>query len=250
MFKKITFSILTSVILFLFLGCSKDIEEYNKPAVYWYGKIVESISDNNLDMADDYFTSLQGEHTGSPLLPEATLILAMAHLHEEEYLLSEYFFDEYVKRFANLSEKEFAQYMKIKAKYKALPNVRRDQMLIQSTLEDCQKFKRVYPNSIYFYAVDTIATNLYMAEASLNKMISDLYVRIDKPRSAKYYEQKNPQPWIEYKDVQKENIPWYSRWFVGDGSASWYGFLIPDTRSVVSRNSVLYDENTTNEKVN
>lgn len=37
--------------------------------------------------------------------------------------------------------------------------------------------------------------------------------------------------------------PWYSAWFEGNGKGSWYGFLIPDTQSVVSRNSVQEDEN-------
>jgi len=65
----------------LFSACSKEVDEYNKPALYWYSKIIESISNGNYDKADDYYSSLQGEHIGSPLLPEATMILAIAHMH-------------------------------------------------------------------------------------------------------------------------------------------------------------------------
>jgi len=239
-FKLITASL---ALLMIFTSCSKDLEEYNKPAVYWYAKIIESISNGNIDKADDYYSSLQGEHIGSPLLPEATMILAVAHMHYEEYLLSEHFLDEYVKRYANENEKEFAEFMKIKAKYMALPNPRRDQALIGEAILEAQKFKRNYPNSMYYNVVDTMATNLYMAEASLNETIADLYDRIDKPKSAQYYRDIEPQPWINWADIDRANTPWYKEWFEGDGTSSWYAFLVPDTQSVVSRNSVKEDDN-------
>ncbi|RLF26153.1 MAG: outer membrane protein assembly factor BamD [Thermoplasmata archaeon] len=235
---KIKIILLTLIALIFFGGCSKELDEYNKPAVYWYSKIIESISDANLEKADDYYSSLQGEHIGSPLLPEATMILAIAHMHYEEYLLSEHFLNEYMKRYANPNEKEFADFMKIKSKYMALPNPRRDQALINESIKDAEKFKRDYPNSMYFHVIDTMLTNLHMAEAALNETIADLYERIDKPKSAEYYRNIKPQPWIRWDEIQRANSPWYRAWFEGDGTQSWYGFLLPDTRSVVSRNSV------------
>lgn len=241
--KNKTKVLLTLLTLLVFLGgCSKDIEEYNKPALYWYAKIVESISDGNLDRADNYYSSLQGEHIGSPLLREATMILAIAHMHYEEYLLTEHFLNEYVKRYANSNEKEFAEFLKIKAKYMALPNPRRDQVLINDAIREAENFKRLYPSSMYYSVVDTMLTNLYMAEAALNETIAGLYDRVDKPKSAAYYRAKKPQPWIEWDEVERANSAWYRTWFEGDGTASWYGFLIPDTQSVVSRNSVVDSE--------
>jgi len=235
--------VLSSLLLvFFFSSCSKDLEEYNKPAVYWYAKIIESISEGDLDKADNYYSSLQGEHIGSPLLPEATMILAIAHMHFKEYLLTEHFLNEYVKRYANSNEREFAEFLKIKAKYLALPNPRRDQVLINESITAAEKFKKRYPNSTYYSLVDTMDTNLYMAEASLNETIADLYDRIDKPKSAKYYREKEAQPWIVWDEIDRANTPWYREWFEGDGRGSWYGYLIPETRSVVSRNSVVDDE--------
>jgi len=237
---KILFAFVSMIILLG--GCAKELEEYNKPAVYWYGKIIESIADGNLDKADNYYSSLQGEHIGSPLLPEATMILAISHMYFEEYLLTEHFLSEYVKRYANTNEKEFAEFLKIKAKYMALPNPRRDQVLINDALFEAEKYKRRYPNSMYYSIVDTMATNLYMAEAALNETIAGLYDRVDKPKSAAYYRAIKPQPWIVWNEISRANTPWYKEWFEGDGTASWYAFLIPDTRSVVSRNSVSDDE--------
>lgn len=228
----------TLATLLIFAGCSKDIEEYNKPAAYWYSKVISSVADGDLEKADDYYSSLQGEHIGSPLLPEATMILAIAHMHHEEYLLSDHFSNEYIKRYANANEREFTDFMKIKAKYMALPNPRRDQVLIQDAIKDSEIFKRTYPKSMYFGIVDTMLTNLTMAEAALNETIAQLYIRLDKPKSAEYYRNKTPQPWMNWDEIDRANTPWYREWFEGDGTESWYAFMIPDTQSVVSRNTV------------
>jgi len=240
---KIKLSILFAIVFSIsFAACSKELEEYNKPAVYWYAKIVESISKGNIDKADNYYSSLQGEHIGSPLLPEATMILAIAHMYYEEYLLTEHFLDEYVKRYANENEREIAEFLKIKAKYMALPNPRRDQVLISEAIKEAEKFKLNYPRSMYYSIVDTMATNLYMADAALNETIADLYDRIDKPKSATYYRSIQPQPWIDWSTIKRASSPWYREWFEGDGTESWYAYLIPDTRSVVSRNSISDNE--------
>ena len=243
--KQILILLVALLLSLLFNACSKDVDEYNKPAVYWYGKIVESISSGNIDKADDYYSSLQGEHIGSPLLPEATMILAIAHMHNEEYVLTEHFLDEYVRRYANANEREFAEFLKVKAKYKALPNPRRDQVLIQEAIKDANKFKQEYPHSMYYALVDTMLTNLYLADASLNEAIAELYERLDKPKAAVYYRSLRPEPWIKWDEVQRANTPWYREIFEGDGSASWYSFMLPDLQSVVSRNSVKSDTNET-----
>jgi len=232
-------------LLLLFAGCSKEPEEYNKPAAYWYGKMIESISNGNLDKADNYYSSLQSEHIGSPLLPEATMIMAISHLQYEEYLLAEHFLTEYVKRYALPQEREYAEFMKVKAKYMALPNPRRDQGLIDEAIEEGEAFKRNYPVSIYYPVVDTMVTRLYLAEASLNESIAELYERLDKPKAAAYYRDKRPQPWINWKEIDAAQSAWYRRMFEGDGHGSWYAFIIPDTQSVVSRHrEVEEDDNT------
>jgi outer membrane protein assembly factor BamD len=158
---KNSFFLTALTTILFFSGCSKELEEYNKPAVYWYGKIVKNISQGDLEKADNYYSSLQGEHIGSPLLPEATMILAIAHMYYEEYLLSEHFLNEYIKRYATANEKEDAEFLKIKAKYLALPNPRRDQALIADAIKEAQMFKRNYPNSMYYNVVDTMQTRLY-----------------------------------------------------------------------------------------
>jgi len=228
--------LLAAFLLFL-TGCSKDIEEYNKPAAYWYKRMIESISDGNLDKADNYYSSLQSEHIGSPLLPEATMIMAQSHLQYEEYLLAEHFLNEYIKRYATPGELEYSEYLKIKAKYMALPNPRRDQGLINEAIAAGTRFKVKYPRSIYYPIVDTMVTRLVLARASLNESIALLYERLDKPMGAEHYHNVRKETWVDWEDVEKANVAWYKEVFEGDGTESWYGFMIPDTQSVVSRNS-------------
>ena len=233
------------IIFVLFTGCSKEIDEYNKPAMYWYSKMIENISNGDIDRADEYYASLQGEHISSPLLPQATMILAIAHMYHEEYLLSEHFLDEYIKRYATSNEKEEADFLKIKAKYMALPNPRRDQALIAEAIKSGEEFKKNYPNSMYLEIVETILTRLYLAQAVLNETISALYDRIDKPKAAEYYRNIKPEPWIVWGEIDRANTPWYREWFEGDGTSSWYEYMIPEHKSVVSRNSNKEEDNST-----
>jgi len=248
---KIMINIITIMfgITILFTGCAKKADEYNKPALYWYGKMVKSISNGDLEGADSYYSSLQGEHISSPLLQEATMILAIAHMHYEEYLMSEHFLNDYIKRYATVNEKEFADFLKIKSIYKALPNPRRDQVLMVNAINSAKKFKRTYPYSMYTGIVDTMLTRLQIAEAVLNETIASLYDRLDKPKSAEYYRSINPQSWIDFETVELANSAWYRSSFEGDGSDSWYEFMIPDTQSVVSRNKIHEDEVVTEQDV-
>ena len=194
-------------------GCSsKEKPEYNKPDIYWYNKMVLAIASGDLDKADDFFTSLQSEHFSSPLLREALLILAQAHMDEEEYLLAGYYLDEYIKRFATPKEREFAQFLKIKASYLAFRSINRDQKLLQETIARAREFKERYPASVYIPMVDTILTRLYMANYVLEQEIADLYERVGKEEAAKIYRERLERSWIK-----KEQI---------DVPKSWYDYLI------------------------
>ena len=90
---------------------------------------------------------------------------------------------------------------------------------------------------MHYYVVDTILTRLILSKAVLDNAIASLYERIDKPKAAAFYKEKEKRTWVDWSIVQRAEIPWYREWFEGDGTSSWYDFLIPDTQSVVSRNS-------------
>lgn len=232
---KYRFFVIAFFIGLFFVGCAKDVSEYNKPAAFWYEKMINAVSNASLEKADGYFSSLQSEHIGSPLLEEATIIMAQAHMEVGDYMLAEHFLDEYIRRFADPSEREFAVYLKMRAKFMALPNPRRDQTLIHDALIEGEAFKKNYPRSYYLPAIDTMLVKLYLARANLNKTISNLYERLDKPKAQTFYAQKQPETWIDWDKVEAPDTAWYREIFEGDGTSSWYAFLLPDTTNVIAQ---------------
>lgn len=57
--------------------------------------------------------------------------------------------------------------------------------------------------------VNTMSARLYMAKASLDKEIADLYKRIDKPKAAEYYNQKVKESWVDENEIEPVETPFY-----------------------------------------
>ena len=195
---------------FVFTACSsKTEEEYNKPANYWYNKMMKQISDGDLDEADDTYSSLESEHRNSPFIPSAMLILVNAHIDEEEYALANFYLDEYIKRFGLSKDIDYARYLKIKANFLGFKYQFRDQQLIDETITQIQEFKSKYKNSPYMPLVDTINSRLFMAKASFDNEIAELYIRRDKEAAAAFYEQKVKESWINPAEIEPVKVPFY-----------------------------------------
>ena len=201
--------LLTSII-YIFTGCSaKDDEEYNKPAIYWYNKMIKQISNYQIDEADDTFTSLESEHRNSPLLPSAIMIIATTHMQDEEYAMANYYFDEYLKRFSIKKNADYIRYLKIKSNFLAFKNQFREQDLLEKTLEETNEFIKKYPKSEYIYLVHTIKSRLLMSKSVFDKEIASLYSRIDKPKAQQYYEEKASKNWNKLDEIKQIDVPWY-----------------------------------------
>jgi outer membrane protein assembly factor BamD len=199
---------LKSVILFslsfIIIGCAKDddnITEFNKPAIYWYEQICKSIN-TSLDRADNYYISLKSEHINSPLLKTAIMILANAHMDKEEYLLANFYFEEYEKRYADSKDKEYIDFMKLKASFVGISEVYKNQQLIQETIKQALQFSQNYPSSQYLPLVNMILIRLYMGEYMLNDNIAALYDRLGKHKAAKIYRDKNKNSIIHKSDIK------------------------------------------------
>lgn len=206
-FKNI---ILIACTAFVLSACSsKTEEEYNKPALYWYNKMLKQIAASDLDQADDTYTSLESEHRNSPFIPSAILILVNAHIDEEEYALANFYLDEYIKRFSLSKDIDYARYLKIKANFLGFKYQFRDQQLIEDTLVQIQDFKNKYSTSPYMPLVDTINARLFMAKASVDNEIAKLYTRQGKDEAAVFYEQKVKRTWVDPTEIEPVKSPWY-----------------------------------------
>ena len=205
--------IFISALLLLIVGCSsKNEAEYNKSDIYWYQKMIYYISVDDLDKADEYYTSLQSEHFASPLLKEATLLMAQAHMDSDEYLMAKYYLDEYKKRYGDEQTLPFIEYLKIKASFLAFKSINRDQKLLKDTIKEAVAYKQKYPKAKYIPLVDTILTKLYLAQYVLDREIASLYKRRGKEKAAKIYEERYKNFWLKKDEI---DIP-----------KSWYDYLI------------------------
>lgn len=190
-------------------GCSSKQEEFNKPADYWYQKMVKETTKGNLEEADKTFTSLQSEHIRSPLIQESMLILAQAHMDNEEYVLANHYLDDYMKRYGDKKNVEFVKFMKVKAGFFAFKKAFRNQQLLSDTLKDTQDFISEYPYSIYKPYAETMLLKITLANKAINENIAGLYRRIDKPEAAKKYMADANVSWLEGIKYERANTPWY-----------------------------------------
>ena len=210
--KKILFF---AIAIIVFTSCSskQEQQEYNKPALYWYNKMLKNISNYQLDKADDTFTSLESEHRNSTLIPSALLIIADSHMKDEQYHLAIYYYDSYIKRFGRDDLQDYVRYLKIKAKFMAFKQHFRDQKLIDDTIVDINEFIKRHPHSSYIHLIKTMQSRLYMSKATLDLEIANLYKKKDKPKAAKYYTLKAKNSWYDTKYIGNLDIPWYRKIF-------------------------------------
>lgn len=205
MLSRVKMILVGAVFALLIAGCGggmdDTVKEYNKPALYWYKKIARSISDGYMDKADAYYISLKSEHMRSPLLPTAIIMLAHAHMNEEEYQLANFYLDEYSKRFGESKNRQYIEFMKLKASFLGIKDVYKDQKLIHDTIAQAETFLNRYPGSDYQPLVNTVLVRLYMTQYLLNENIAALYERTGKDEAAKIYRKKNRNSVINNSDI-------------------------------------------------
>ena len=194
------------------VACSQKELEYNKPAVYWYENILKEVNFGNLEGADSSFSSLQSEHINSPLLPEAMLILAQAHMDKEEYLLATFYIDEYEKRYSTLADQYYLGYLKILANYYGFKNYAKDQEFMYRAISEIENYLETFPNSRYAPFVEYVFIKFKLGENELNTAIANVYKHKGKERAREDYLSRN-QDIIEGIKVKPSHIPWYVRIF-------------------------------------
>jgi outer membrane protein assembly factor BamD len=134
-------------------------------------------------------------------MPTALMMLAQAHMSKEEYLLANYYFDEYNKRFGEEENLEYIDLMKLQASFLGVKDVYKDQKLIMDSITRAKMYTARYPNSAYEPLVNTMLVRLYMSQHLLNENIAALYDRTGKRDAAKIYREKNKGSVVEMADI-------------------------------------------------
>ncbi len=206
--KKIFLFILLGV---LFSACSTKNNEglYNLSANEWYKQIIKDLQDKDLEKADDHYNGMASEHIADPLLETTQIILAQAHMDEEEYQLAEFYLDEYNKKFGNSRNADYICYLKIKAKFDAFAVPNRNQALMLESQKEIDSFLKDYPYTEYEPLVQTMLTKFNLAVFYLNDTIHDLYERTGHTQSAEIYQERLQESEFYHQSIIKPELPWY-----------------------------------------
>ena len=212
--KFLKYALSASIFLF-FIGCGgkSPEQQYNQPATYWYDEMIKAIVYGDNSKADTLYASLSSEHVASPLLKEALMILAQAHIDEEEYAEANKYLDEYIKRFGNPTMNEYIRYLKLKANYSSFSKPNRNQQLIIDTIKDTQNFISYYPNSPYRPMVESMLVHMQLGERLMTENIAKLYDKLGKERAVELYQEKMDNSSLKDADVVEPRIPLYRKWF-------------------------------------
>lgn len=204
-------SLLFIFILFFAACSSKDGELYNLSAKQWHKQIIKDLQSRDLEKADEHYISMASEHVADPLLEPIQLILAQAHIEEEEYKLADFYLEENAKKFGNSKNIDFIRYLQIKAKFKAFKQPNRDQGLLLEGKEQIDEFSLNYPSARYDPLVKTMLARFNLAIYALDQNIASLYKRTGRKESYEVYKQRLEESDFVGVPMKKARVPWY-RW--------------------------------------
>lgn len=202
-----------TIIFALMFGACASVEEFNKPASFWYEKIIIEISKGNLEKADNYFNSLQSEHTASPLIGEALIMLTKAHIDKHEHLLAGFFANEYKMRFSNSKNVDYIAFLGTEVNYYAFGNYSKDQGFIDDNINEISHFVTLNGNNKYLPYIRHILTSFKLSQLEINNEIIRIYDIKDKELAKEKYEQKNKDLGVNDIAFIPSHIPWFVKMF-------------------------------------
>ncbi len=215
MMTRFKMAILAGVVALIIAGCGdkQDSELFNLTPDEWYSQILKDIQNADLDAADTHYISFSSEHIATPLLEQILLILAEAHVNEENYKLVNFYLDEYMKRYGNSANTELGYYLKIKANYDSFSRPNRNQKLMDDSIAEIEQFLMAYPMTKYRPLIETMLTKLKLAKYHLDKEIYELYKRTGKENATQIYKERLESSPLHNIDYIEAKLPWYIKPF-------------------------------------
>ena len=207
LFSVIFFAAFT---LFALAGCAANTEDLaNKSASFWYEKIITSLAAGKIEQADNAFGSLQSEHPASPLIAEATLLLAKAHIAQNEHLLAGFFVGEYKTRFSDGTNADYIAFLGVEASLSAFGSYTKDQGYINEQIGEIAA--AAGEKNKYLPYIRHILLTFKLAKAELDAEIARIYRIKDKPEAQEKYEQNALELGVSDIEFEPSHIPWYVR---------------------------------------
>ena len=190
-----------------FLACSHKPQKEFHNELKIHQKLKKDIEDTFLDNADNDLMDLEAEFPSSPFIKSDLLILYLAHLKNEDYILAKFYLNQYEKRFASIKEIPWCEYQKIKIDFLSYQNAYTDQKRILDLIEKCKEYKINFPHSTFLPEVNTIYIKALLTNKYLDDKIYKLYKKLNKPEAAKIYKTNIP------KNSKPPKVPWYKKIF-------------------------------------
>ena len=190
----------------LFLACSKNPAQIHDELKI-HQQLKKDIDNTFLDNADDDLMNLEAEFPSSPYIKSDLLILYLAHLKNEDYILAKFYLNQYEKRFASIKEIPWCEYQKIKIDFLSYQNAYTNQKRILELIKECEKYTLTFPNSTFLPEINTIYIKALLTKKYLDDKIYRLYKRLSKEKAAKLYKTDIP------KDSKPPKVPWYKKIF-------------------------------------
>ena len=190
----------------LFLACSKNPAQIHDELKI-HQQLKKDIDNTFLDNADDDLMNLEAEFPSSPYIKSDLLILYLAHLKNDDYILAKFYLNQYEKRFASIKEIPWCEYQKIKIDFLSYQNAYTNQKRILELIKECEKYTLTFPNSTFLPEINTIYIKALLTKKYLDDKIYRLYKRLSKEKAAKLYKTNIP------KDSKPPKVPWYKKIF-------------------------------------
>ena len=182
--RKIVSYIILVCILSLF-GCSayhkslksKDFDEVYKAAMSYYEK-------KEYYKAGNLFNLISSKALGRPEMEDIKYYFAYCQYHQKEYLMSQFYFKEFVELFPRSKRAEEAYFRSAHSGYFMSPRFSLDQEISKQTINDLQGFLLRYPFSKYKDQADAIIRELETKIEKKTYLNAKQYMRIREYKAA------------------------------------------------------------------
>ncbi|NPA50382.1 MAG: outer membrane protein assembly factor BamD [Epsilonproteobacteria bacterium] len=184
------------ILLILIVGGCSAVESSLEPSKY--NKIdksikIRSLDDairaNDLESADEIYLNMVENSKGDlHSLTPAMLKLAKAHMKNREYLLANFYLDQYIKNEGK--DIDLAYYLKAKAIFKKAYEEQSGELELNRAIDALKEIKKGFAEGDYGDDIDNMIARLKAKRDNYFEQVAKFYERMGKNKAAEFYFKK------------------------------------------------------------
>ena len=144
-----SYTFLGIIVAFMLLGCKSDYEKVRTsgdPALI-LKKAQEYYDEEEYQRAQTLYELIISTYRGKKEAEDISFKYAYTYYYLRNYLLSNYYFNNFVQTYSTSPKRREAQFMAAYSNYRLSPKFRLDQTYTNKAIEDFQLFINTFPNS-------------------------------------------------------------------------------------------------------